>query len=202
MDSQIEIIRLKKERLGLVFADGAISKDTYTQKLHNLNKQERELLKVRGNLNPEALAEIAEVENTIKSIEKMLDASGSLLVSDFGIWGYTGDTVAPLGYNPWLETECKNEVGRLREMGYVRVEGTDLKIKAIGPPEGFWFSENPVEVIKKNIRAILQKFEIRVYVFRDRIEVRGLIQSQIIKTAIGDKPPSREPIIPSVRGEG
>ncbi len=38
VDSQIEIIRLKKERLGLVFADGAISKDTYTQKLHNLNK--------------------------------------------------------------------------------------------------------------------------------------------------------------------
>lgn len=202
VDSQIEIIRLKKERLGLVFADGAISKDVYTQKLQNLNKQERELLKVRGNLNPEALAEIAEVENTIKSIEEMLDTSGSLLVSDFGIWGYKGDTVAPLGYNPWLETECKNEVGRLREMDYVGVEGTDLKIRAIGPPEGFWFSENPVEVIKKNIRAILQKFGIRVYMFRDRIEVRGLIPSQIIKTAIGGERPSRELIIPSVRGRG
>ena len=71
MDSQIEIVRLKKERLGLVFADGAISKDVYTQKLHNLNKQERELLKVRGNLNPEALAEIAEVENTIKSMRNV-----------------------------------------------------------------------------------------------------------------------------------
>ncbi|MFC2072640.1 hypothetical protein ACFLUU_08100 [Chloroflexota bacterium] len=44
-------------------------------------------MKVRNNLNPEALAEIAEVENTIKSIEAMLDTSGSLLVSDFGIWG-------------------------------------------------------------------------------------------------------------------
>ena len=83
---------------------------------------------------------------------------------------------------------------------YVEVEGTDLKIRAIGPPEGFWGSQNPVEVIKKNIHAILQKFGIRVYVFRGRIEVRGLIQSQIIKTAIGDKPPSRELIIPSVKG--
>ena len=83
---------------------------------------------------------------------------------------------------------------------YVEVEGTDLKIRAIGPPEGFWVSQNPVEVIKKNIHAILQKFGIRVYVFRGRIEVRGLIQSQIIKTAIGDKPPSRELIIPSVKG--
>ncbi|MFC1943425.1 zinc ribbon domain-containing protein [Chloroflexota bacterium] len=140
VDSQIEMLRLKKERLGLVFADGAISRDVYTKKLQNLNKQERELLKVRDNLNPGALAEIAEVENTIKSIGEMLDISGSLLVSDFRIWGYTGDMVAPLGYNPWLETACKNEVGRLREMDYVGIEGTDLKIRAICPPEGFWFS--------------------------------------------------------------
>ena len=94
-------------------------------------------MKVRHNLNPEVLTEITEVENTIKSIEEMLDTSGSLLVSDFGIWGYTGDKIAPLGYNPWLETECRNEVGRLRETDYVGVEGTDLKIRAIGPPEGF-----------------------------------------------------------------
>ena len=87
-------------------------------------------------------------------------------------------------------------------MDYVGVEGTDLKIRAIGPPEGFWVSGNPVEVVKKNIRAILQKFGIRVYMFRDRIEVRGLIQSQIIKTAIGDEPPSRELIIPLVSGRG
>lgn len=32
-------------------------------------------------------------------------------------------------------------------MDYVGVEGTDLKIRAIGPPEGFWLSENLVEVI-------------------------------------------------------
>ncbi|MFC1965475.1 hypothetical protein ACFLWI_00785 [Chloroflexota bacterium] len=90
---------MKKECLGLVFADGAISKDIYTKKLQNLNKQERGLLKVRENLNLEAPAEIAEAENTIKSIEEMLDTSGSLLVSGFVIWGYTGDKVAPLGYN-------------------------------------------------------------------------------------------------------
>ncbi|MFC2056635.1 hypothetical protein ACFLTO_03585 [Chloroflexota bacterium] len=134
----------------------------------------------------------------------MLDTSWSLPVSDFGIWRYTGDTVTPLGYNPWVETECKNEVRveRLREMDYMGVEDTDLKIRVIDPPKDFRCSENPIEIIKKNICTILQKFGIRVYVFRDRIEVRRLIQSQIIKTTIGDKPPSRELIIPSVRGRG
>jgi len=188
--------------LGLVFADGAISKDVYAKKLQELSRRERELLKIKDNLNPEARAEIAEVENSIRSIEEMLDTSGNILVTDFGIWGRTGDNVAPLGYNPWLETECKSEVGQVRDSDFIRIEGTDLRIRAILPPEGFWFSENPGEVIKKNIRAILQKFGIRVYMFRDRIEVRGLIPSQIIKTAIGDERPNRESIIPSVRGRG
>jgi len=203
VDNQLEAVRLKKERLGLVFADGAIGKDIYAEKLHGLRKQEKELLKIRNNLSPEARAEIVELENSITLIEDILNnLSGNVLITDFGIWGLEGDKMAPLGYNPWLETECKNEIGQVRERDYVRIEGTDLKMQAINPPEAFWFSENPGEIIKKNIRAILQKFGTKVYVFRDRIEVRGLIPMEIITVSLGDKRSDRELIIPSVRGRG
>ena len=62
--------------------------------------------------------------------------------------------------------------------------------------------QNPGEIIKKNIRAILHKFGTKVYVFRDRIEVRGLIPMEIITVSLGDKRSDRELIIPSVRGRG
>jgi len=198
-----EIVKLKKERLGLVFADGAIGKEVYTGRLHELSKRESESLKIRDNLSPEAQAEIVELENSITSIEGMLDShSGNVLSTDFGIWGLTGDKIAPLGYNPWLETDCRNEIGQARETGTIRIEGTDLKMKAILPPEGFWLSENPGEAITKNVRAVLQKFGTRVYVFRDRIEVRGLIPTQIISASSGAKRSKREPIIHSTRRGG
>lgn len=150
-----------------------------------------------AELNSEA--EIIELENSIRSREDMLDSSsGNLLVTDFGIWGFIGDKVTPLGYNPWLETDCKNKIEQVRESDYIRIEDTDLKMQAINPPEGFWMSENPGETIKKNMRAILQKLGIRVYVFRDRIELRGLIPSQVIKTSSEAKHLNRELIIPSV----
>ena len=75
-------------------------------------------------------------------------------------------------------------------------------MQAINPPEGFWCSENPGEIIKKNIRAILQKFGTKVYVFKDKIEVRGLLPTEIIARSPGDKRSDRELIIPSVRGRG
>ncbi len=93
-------------------------------------------------------------------------------------------------------------VKEVLERDYVRIEGTDLKMQAINPPEAFWFSENPGEIIKKNIRAILQKFGTKVYAFRDRIEVRGLIPTEITILSPETKRSDRELIIPSVRGRG
>jgi hypothetical protein len=85
-----------------------------------------------------------------KAKEEILDSSSrNLLVTDFGIWGVIGDKTVPLGYNPWLGTNCKNEIVRINETDYVRIEGTDLMIRVLNPPEGFWFLDNPGELIIK-----------------------------------------------------
>jgi hypothetical protein len=86
--------------------------------------------------------EIAALENSIRVIEDILDRSSrNIHISDFGIFGRKDDRLAPLGYNPWSETEGKNETGQIRETDYVLIEGTDSKMRAIDPPEGFWYSE-------------------------------------------------------------
>ncbi|MFC1902753.1 recombinase family protein [Chloroflexota bacterium] len=203
VDKQLEAIRLKKERLGLVFTDGTIGKDVYEGRLQGFRKQEKELLKIKNNLSPEARLEIAELENSIKMIEEILgNSSRNISVTDFGIFGRQGDTIAQLGYNPWSETEGKSEIGQVRETDYVYIEGTDLKMQSINPPEGFWSSENKGEVIKDNIRSLLQNVNIKVYVFKDRIEVRGLIPTETISLSSKTKRERGELIIPSVRGRG
>ena len=156
-----------------------------------------------NNLSPEARLEIAELENSIRVIEDILDRSSrNIHITDFGIFGTKGDMLAPLGYNPWSETEGKNEIGQVRETDYIFVEGTDLEMRSINPPEGFWYSENRGEGIKNNIRSLLQNFGIKVYVFKDRIRVRGLIPTEIISLSSKVKRLDRELIIPFVRREG
>ena len=182
LDHQIEIIKGKKERLGLTFADGAIGKETYDRKLQELRKLEADLSQRRSNLNPEAQAEIAELESYIATVEKILNKhSGGVFVTEFGIWGTTGTLKVPLGYNPRLETQGKSGVGKPQEMDVIRIEGTDLTMSGVLPPEGFWLSKNPKETIMKNIRAVLQAFGTKVYVFPDRVEIHGMLPTQVIQ---------------------
>ena len=47
-------------------------------------------------------------------------------------------------------------------MDVIRIEGTDLTMSGVLPPEGFWLSKNPKETIMKNIRAVLQAFGTKV----------------------------------------
>ena len=75
-------------------------------------------------------------------------------------------------------------------------------MRSINPPGGFWYSENRGESIKNNIRSLLENFGIKVYVFKDRIEVRGFIPTEIISYSSETKRQDRELIIPSVRGRG
>jgi len=139
------------------------------------------------NLDPETQAEIDDLERAVTSIEKMLDKySGRIVVNDFGIWGIGKDKIAPLGYNAWLETDGSDDIGMPREPAKFRIEGTDLVAKGIDAPEGFWESSNRREVITKNRRGMLQKFGVRLYVFKEKMEIRGFIPTQVLSVPNGD----------------
>ena len=172
-------------------------------------------MKMSDNLDPETRTEIDDLERAVTSIEKMLDKhSGRIVVNDGGIWGIGKDEIAPLGYNPWLETDGSDDIGMPRELAKFRIEGTDKVIKGIGVPEGFWESPNRGEVITRNRRGILQKFGVKVYVFKDKIEIRGFIPTQVLPLPNVDSQPDagepavayrtsrRGPIISSAKGAG
>jgi predicted nucleic acid-binding Zn-ribbon protein len=98
VDSKLEAIRTKKERLGMVFADGAISESTYRSKLGQLKKQEATVLKCRHNIDPLELADLTTLEARISKVKDIL-SQGTLRVSEFGIFGEIGDEYIPSGFN-------------------------------------------------------------------------------------------------------
>ena len=54
----------------------------------------------------------------------------------------------------------------------------DLVMREIDAPPGFWDCHDAQEqdnIIEKNLKAVLQLFNIRVHMFSDRIEIQGAI---------------------------
>ena len=113
-----------------------------------------------------------------------------------------GDTYTPVGFNAWRETDGKLSIGECTEQDKFRIEGTDLVMRGIDAPAGFWDCNSLEEqdnIIKKNMRAILQLFNIRVHIFSDRIEIQGAIPTQVLDSSSQKEPPG-VPIIGSAGG--
>jgi len=182
VDSKLETLRAMMERLGMAFADGAMEESAYRSKLKQLKKQEASLVKCRHNIDPLELTELAELEGRIAMVQNVL-SQGKLSVSEFGIFGAKDDEYIPAGFNAWRECDGELTIGEVTEMDYFRIEGTDKYMRGINAPPGFWECgdhEEQSKIIKRNMRAILQLFNIRVIVFADRVEIKGTIPQQVL----------------------
>jgi len=195
-DSRLEAIMARKERLGMVFADGAISESAYRSKLSQLKKQEAAVLKRRHNIDPHELADLATLEVRITRVKDIL-SQGTLRITEFGIFGELGDEYIPAGFNAWRECDGELAIGEVTEMDTFRIEGTDKVMRGVDAPPGFWECEDPqkqAERIKKNMRAILQLFDIKVIVFPERVEIKGAIPTQILEKSINKEETATAPI--------
>ncbi len=182
VDGKLETLRKKMERLGMVFADGAMEESAYKSKLKQLKKQEASLVKCRHNIDPLELTELAELEGRIAMVQRVL-SRGKLSVTEFGIFGEKDNEYIPAGFNAWRECDGEMTIGEVTEKDYFRLEGTDMCMRGIDAPPGFWECgdyEEQSKIIKKNMRAILQLFNIRVIVFPDRVEIKGTIPQQVL----------------------
>jgi hypothetical protein len=123
------------------------------------------------------------------------------------MYAISGKQYLPLGFNPFRDTDRKVAIGDIQEMKTV-VSGNMYSVKpganalpdqyvnipssaevssivwwdAVEPPE-FFESEDPgkrAPDIFRNIRAVLQFFDIKIFVYHDRVEIRGTIPTQII----------------------
>ena len=62
--------------------------------------------------------------------------------------------VSSIGFNAWRETDGDLAIGEYTEQDVFRVEGTDLIMRGIDVPSGFWDCNDAQEkdnIIKKNL---------------------------------------------------
>lgn len=180
INHQLEKVRGAMERYGIAFGDGTISEDRYRDKLNKLKKHEADLLARRTNLDPKPQLEVARLKEYINWIRELLD-KGGFVVQDDGIWAYAfnqaGGIVAAENFGSGLGVEetidritCKRE----SELPITAEEESDfIKLNV-------WTFQNPQKARIKGMRAILQKFDTKVWAFPDRIEIRGFIPTQVI----------------------
>lgn len=109
---------------------------------------------------------------------------GKLEITEFGIFGQIGDEYIPVGFNAWRECDGELAIGEVTEMDTFRIEGIDKVMRGINAPLGFWECKDlqeQKEKISKNMRAILQLFDIKVLVYPERVEIKGTIPTQILE---------------------
>ena len=122
------------------------------------------------------------LEDRIANVNDIL-SEGEITLTEFGLFGMVGGTNTPVGFNAWRETDGKLSIGECTEQDKSRIEGTDLIMRGIDAPSGLWDCKDAQKqdnIIKKNMRAVLQLFNIRAYMFSDRIEIQGAISEQVL----------------------
>ena len=197
VESKLEAVRAKEERLGMAFADGAVIEGVYRSKLKRFKKEEVDLLKCRHNIDPGELGKIISLGIHIDMVKDVL-SKGSLLVTDFGVFGELGGIYNPDGFNVSVEQGGELALGEIPEKNTFRFEMTDMVVRSVDAPPGFQGRDNPwerEEKIKRNIREILQLFNIRVLVYPERVEIKGAIPTQILDKMTKEEPESRPALI-------
>jgi RNA polymerase-binding transcription factor DksA len=174
VENKLETVRAKAERLGMAFADGAVSENTYKTKLKLLKKEEDALIKSSHNIDPFELGEVVGLGIQIDMVKEVL-SKGSLLVTDSGIFGQIDDIYSTLDSN--VSAEC--DKGAITP-GF---EITDLVKSAMDTSPDFQEGvdlQEKRESMLRNQRAILQKFNIRVIIYPEHVEIQGTIPTQIL----------------------
>ena len=137
-------------------------------------------MEVEGsNFGAIALAPMAVLEDRIANVNDIL-SKGKLTLTEFGLFGMVGGTYTPVGFNAWREIDGNLSIGECIEQDTFRIE---VVMRGIDAPSGFWDCnclEEQDNIIKKNLRAMLQLFNIRVHIFSDRIEIQGALPKQVL----------------------
>jgi site-specific DNA recombinase len=206
INKKLEEVLTRKERLGIAFGDGMISEDLYKQMAAKLKKQEGALLKSHGDLDPSKVDGLAALEARIAAVKGFLE-KGDFVLNDSGMYAVSGRHYLPLGFNPFRNTDGKVSIGEIQEMKTIISETVySATPGAIAHPARYvniqdsnevssivwWDAVEPLEFFEsydpgkrasdiiRNMRAVFQFFDIKIFVYNDHVEIRGTIPSQII----------------------
>jgi hypothetical protein len=181
VDKKLEAIVARKERLGLSFADGAISRETYRKKLQEAIRIEKDLLKMRDNLSPEDKTEIGELEQAIDSLEKTLDSkSAKLLLTELGVQVVDFPEGWIVGYDTPEGVDGLESYYYIEAPDTLRIPEAGMVMSIVDGPQVNSNFEIARDTIWRNIRETFERLDIKVYIFNDRVEIRGYIPTEVI----------------------
>ncbi|MFC1957823.1 zinc ribbon domain-containing protein [Chloroflexota bacterium] len=192
-EKELQEVYDKKERLALVYADRAIKRETYEKRMSVLMKRENDLLKARSNLNPQVIIELDELERTISYLDKAIEGKeGKLSLTEMGIWV---DNIP----DSWIGGYRVSSIGSWDEpntfdIGEFKLGEKGPVMRMVdGPPQSN--AEASRKTVLQNIRRVFELLQIRVYVFRDKIEMKGFIPKGSIGIPYEDDDEEKDSII-------
>jgi len=175
IESKLEIIRAKQERLGMAFTDGAVHEPAYKSKLKRLKNEEQFLLRSQQDINPEQLGKIAYLSFCIETVKEILD-HGSIHITDFGLMGNMGEDNSHIsGITDFIT-------------GNQYLPDNSLEDH---------LSSEKQESLIRNRRALLQMFNIKVVAYPERVEIQGTIPTEVLENRNMRRKPDIAPIISS-----
>jgi len=183
-EKELEEVHDKKERFALVYADRAMKKGVYEKSMGILKKREKDLLKARSNLNPQVKIELNGLERTIAYLEKVVeDKARNLFLTEMGVWVDNTPDSWVGGYNvssigSWDEPN-RFDIGEFR----LGEKGPVMRIVDSSPRSN---AEVSRQTVLQDIRRVFELLQVRVYVFRDRIEMKRFIPTGITEIPYGN----------------
>ena len=141
--------------------------------------------------------ELDEMEKTFAFLENAVDGeSGRLLLTEIGIWV---DNIPEFPVVSYEVTPPGNwdDPDTVLDLSLFKLDEHGPRLRMLdGPPRNN--CEVPRELVLQNIRRILECLHIRVYVHRDRIEMKGFISAGSIEISYGFDDKSEDSIIHSL----
>ena len=105
-------------------------------------------------------------------------------INESGIYAVTNNHYLPLGFNAFRESDGKIAVGEIEpKQIMVFVEKYPVYMwNVIDPPEFYECRDfgKRRDIVVRNIHAVMQLFDIKVFVSSDRVEIKGASPSQLL----------------------
>jgi len=94
------------------------------------------------------------------------------------------DTLHISGFRGWREWNGELPIGKVPGQDTFREKGRNIVLRGIDAPPEYWECNDRErdEKINRNLRALLQFFGIKVFVFQEHVEIRGAIPAQMLET--------------------
>jgi hypothetical protein len=180
-----------------------MKKEAYEKRMGILRKRENDLLKARSNLDPEVKSELGKLEETIAYLEKIVEGKiGKLFLTEIGVWAdnipdsWVGGYGSKLSIGSWDEPD-NFDIGEFK----LGESGPVMRMVKGSPRSN---AEVSRETVHRHIRRVFEALQIKVYVYRDRVEMKGFIPSGTAKVPYEDGTEEMDSFIPFplARGRG